>query len=92
MSNLSSNFYSCEAKPKRLEDLSEKQQRACYAFAKMWSLDAHEVAPHLDLFFQLADRRITVQQVERITGMTLFDTTHPSLFEEPTSSHEVTRQ
>lgn len=65
---------------KRLDDLTEKQQKACWAFARKYGQDVHVVAGHLDTFFRLAHGDLTILQAERETGLVIIDHTHPCLF------------
>jgi hypothetical protein len=67
-------------KDTRLEDLTERQQKACWAFAKKYGQPVEDVAPHLDTFFRLAHAEITILQAEEATGLTIIDHTHPTLF------------
>jgi hypothetical protein len=66
--------------PKTFADLTERQQRAAYAFAKKYGAQVEDVAAHLDTFFQVAHGELTVAQAEAETGLTIFDRTHPTLF------------
>jgi hypothetical protein len=43
------------SKPKPFEDLTERQQRACWAFANKYGVSRFEVVDHLDSFFGNGD-------------------------------------
>ena len=66
--------------PKTFADLTERQQKAAWAFAKKYRQDVEDVAAHLDTFFRLANGEITILQAEKLTGLVIIDQTHPSLF------------
>lgn len=65
---------------KTFDDLTERQQKACYAFAKRYRQEPEDIAPHLDTFFNLAKAAITILQAEEETGLAIIDQTHPTLF------------
>ena len=64
----------------RFEDLTERQQRACYVIAKKYDIDLADIAPHFDTLFRLLQGEYTIMQAERMTGLLIIDRTHPSLF------------
>lgn len=68
------------APPKTFDELTERQQKACYAFAKKYHQQIDDVAAHLDTFFKVAQGGMTIAQAERQTGLLIIDQTHPTLF------------
>lgn len=62
------------------DELTERQQKACYAFAKKYGKDVEDIAPYLDTFFKLSHGEITILQAEKMTGLVIIDHTHPTLF------------
>lgn len=63
-----------------LDDLTERQQKAAWAFAKKYGQDVEDVAAYLDVFFKLAGSEITILQAEEATNLVIIDQTHPRLF------------
>ena len=68
------------AAPQTFADLTERQQKAAWAFAKKYRQEVEDIATHLDTFFRLANSEITILEAERVTGLVIIDQTHPSLF------------
>ena len=66
--------------PKTFDGLTERQQKACYAFQRKYGLPAEDIAPHLDTFFKLAHGEIPILQAEEATGLVIIDKSHPTLF------------
>ncbi|MBV9849844.1 MAG: hypothetical protein JO250_09250 [Armatimonadetes bacterium] len=67
-------------RPTGFDDLTERQQAACFAFARKYGVDREDIALRLDIFFKLAHGEITILQAEEATGLVIIDHTHPTLF------------
>jgi hypothetical protein len=67
-------------KAKRFEDLSERQRKACYAFSKAYGPPVEIIAEHLDWFFCYANGEIDARELEKQTGVCVFDYEQPTLF------------
>jgi hypothetical protein len=65
---------------KRFEDLTERQQKACYVIHRKFGIDMEDIPPHFDALMRLIGGEITILQAERETGLVIIDQAHPRLF------------